>query len=63
MSYRIMARTPDTSTGFAMPTAAEALRALAELLGAGFQLTAIVDDDGDNVPVERLAELARAEAA
>ena len=63
MSYRIMARSSDASTGVAMPTAAEALQALVELLGAGFELTAIVDDDGDNLPFERLAELARTEAA
>ena len=63
MSYRIMARNAEASTGIAKPTATEALRALRELLGAGFQLTAIVDDDGDNLPVERLAELARTEAA
>ena len=63
MSYRIMARTADASTGFAMPTATEALAALTELFGAGFELTAIVDDDGDNVPLDRLAELARTEAA
>ena len=62
MSYRIMARSSATSTGFAKPTAAEALQALTALLSAGFVLTAIVDDDGDNLPLERLAELARAEA-
>ena len=62
MSYRIMARNDETRTGVAKATAAEALTALEDLLRGGFELTAVIDDDGDNVPVERLASLANEEA-
>ena len=61
MTYRIVARNADASTGIAKPTAAEALQAVRKLSGDGFRLTAIIDDDGDAVPVERLEELARVE--
>ena len=62
MTYRIVARNSDASTGVAKPTATEALQAVRQLNGAGFRLTAIIDDDGDAVPVETLEELARREA-
>ncbi|RYC33945.1 hypothetical protein D3273_01465 [Lichenibacterium minor] len=61
MTYRIVARNSDASTGIAKPTAAEALQAVRQLHGAGYRLTAIIDDDGDAVPVETLEELARRE--
>ncbi|WP_237476812.1 hypothetical protein [Lichenibacterium dinghuense] len=61
MTYRIVARNSDASTGIAKPTAAEALQAVRQLSGEGFSLTAIIDDDGDAVPVETLEELARHE--
>ena len=62
MTYRIVARNAAASTGIAKPTAAEALQTVRQLSGEGFHLTAIIDDDGDAVPVERLEELARHEA-
>ncbi len=58
MSYRIVARNSDASTGIAKSNAREALRAVRELRGEGFELTAIIDDDGDRVPVETLERLA-----
>ena len=63
MSYRIMARNADASTGVAKPTAVEALQAIHELRGDGYDLTAIIDDDGDAVPVGKLEELAASESA
>jgi phage-related tail protein len=63
MSFRIMARSTDSTTGFAKRTAAEALQAVRELSGEGFQLTAVIDDDGNAVPMHRLEELAATEAA
>lgn len=62
MTYRIVARNDDASRGVAKSTAAEALQAVRQLSGDGFRLTAIIDDDGDAVPVELLEELARHEA-
>ena len=61
MTYRIVARNSDASTGIAKPTAAEALQTVRQLRGDGFRLTAIIDDDGDAVPVETLEQLARHE--
>ena len=61
MSYRIVARNSDASTGIAKPTALEALQAIRELRGEGFHLTAVIDDDGDAVPVKKLEELAATE--
>lgn len=61
MSYRIMARTTERSTGITRPTALQALQAVRSLSGDGFRLTAIIDDDGDAVPVEKLEEIARGE--
>ena len=61
MSYRIVARNSDASTGVVKPTAAEALQAVRELRGEGFRLTAVIDDDGDAVPVKTLEELAGVE--
>ena len=61
MSYRIVARNSDASTGIAKPTAIEALQAVRELRGRGFHLTAIIDDDGDAVSGEALEELASTE--
>ena len=58
MSYRIVARNSDASTGIAKPTALEALQAIRKLRGEGFHLTAVIDDDGDAVPVKKLEELA-----
>lgn len=63
MTYRIVARNSDASTGIAKPTATEALQAVRQLSGDGFSLTAIIDDDGDAVPVETLEELARHEGS
>ena len=63
MTYRIVARNSDASTGVAKPTAAEALQAVRQLGDDGFRLTAIIDDDGDAVRVEALEELARREGA
>lgn len=61
MSYRIVAHSSGASTGIAKPTALAALQAVRELHGEGFHLKAIIDDDGDAVPVEQLEELADAE--
>lgn len=61
MSYRIVAQNSGASTGIAKPTAIEALRAVRQLHGEGFDLKAIIDDDGDAVPVEHLEALADAE--
>lgn len=61
MSYRIMARSTERSTGLTRPTARQALQAVRSLSSDGFRLTAIIDDDGDAVPVETLEELARNE--
>ena len=61
MSYRIVARNSDASTGIAKSTAVEALQAVRELHREGFHLTAIIDDDGDAVSVEALEELASIE--
>ncbi len=61
MSYRIMARSTERSTGLTRPTARQALQAVRSLSDDGFRLTAIIDDDGDAVPVEELETLARNE--
>ena len=61
MSYRIVAQNSGASTGVAKPTAVEALQAVRQLHGEGFYLKAIINDDGDAVPVEHLAELAEIE--
>ena len=61
MSYRIVAQNSGASTGVAKPTAIEALQAVRQLHGEGFYLKAIINDDGDAVPVEYLEELADAE--
>ncbi len=61
MSYRIVARNSDASTGIAKQTALEALQAIRELRDEGFHLTAVIDDDGDAVPVQKLEELAATE--
>ena len=58
MSYRIVAHNSDASTGVAKSNAQEALRAVREFDGEGFELTAIIDDDGDRVAVETLEHLA-----
>ena len=63
MTYRIVARNSDASTGIAKPTAAEALQTVRQLGDDGFRLTAIIDDDGDAVRVEALEELARSETS
>jgi hypothetical protein len=63
MTYRIVARSSDASTGIAKSSARDALQAIRELGGAGFELTAIIDDDGDRVEVEVLEQLARTEGA
>ena len=63
MSFRIMARHSGAFTGIAKPTAVEALQTVHELLGDGFDLTAIIDDDGDVVPVGKLEELAASEVS
>lgn len=62
MTYRIVARNSDAAKGIAKPTATEALQAVRQLCGDGFRLTAIIDDDGDAVPVETLEEIARHES-
>ncbi len=61
MTYRIVARSNDSSTGIAKSNAREALRTVRELDGEGFELTAIIDDDGDRVAVETLERLAVSE--
>ena len=61
MSYRIVARNNDASTGVAKSNAQDALRAIRELDGEGFELTAIIDDDGDRVAMETLERLAVSE--
>ena len=58
MSFRIVARNTDSTTGFTKQTAVEALQAVLDLRGEGFQLTAVIDDDGDAVPMHQLEELA-----
>ncbi|MGI3900854.1 MAG: hypothetical protein ACRYGP_30885 [Janthinobacterium lividum] len=62
MSYRIVARNSDASTGIARSNARDALQTVRELRGEGFELTAIIDDDGDRVPVEALERLAVTES-
>jgi hypothetical protein len=61
MSYRIVAQNSGALKGIAKATAIEALRAVRQLRGEGFHLKAIIDDDGDAVPVESLEALADAE--
>lgn len=58
MSFRIVARNTDSTTGFTRQTAVEALQAVLDLRGEGFELTAVIDDDGDTVPMHQLEELA-----
>jgi hypothetical protein len=62
MTYRIVARNSDASTGIAKSNAQEALRTIRQLDGEGFELTAIIDDDGDRVAVETLERLAVSES-
>ncbi len=63
MTYRIVARNSDASTAVSKANAREALRAVRDLDGEGFELTAIIDDDGDRVEVETLEQLAVTEPA